>query len=93
MCLEKTAIPPHGLPLQLSLTRLNLGVAVAHNMQARRRHLQEDALLLALLRPDGQRSPGRVLKHLPHALICLCRALEVLLRANLLADVLGLCTC
>lgn len=31
-----------------------------------------------------------MLKHLPDALVCLCRALKVLLGANLLADVFGL---
>ena len=31
-----------------------------------------------------------MLKHLPHTLVCLCGTLEVLLGADLLADILGL---
>lgn len=53
--------------------------------------LQNQALLLLLL--AGQKSgAGSVLKHLPDALVRLCGALEVLLRTNLLANILGLCS-
>jgi hypothetical protein len=52
--------------------------------------LQDQALLLLVLFPGGQGSPGGVFKYFPHALIRLRRALEVLERTDLLADILGL---
>ena len=53
------------------------------------RSLQDQALLLLLL-PSEEGGARGVLKHLPHALVGLGRALEVFLGANLLADVFGL---
>jgi hypothetical protein len=58
--------------------------------EAERADLQDPALLLGLLFPGEQGSPRGVLKYFPHALIRLRRAFEVLLGANLLANILGL---
>jgi hypothetical protein len=52
--------------------------------------LQDQALLRLLLLPGEQGSPRGVLENLSNTLVCLCGALEVLLGANLLADILGL---
>jgi hypothetical protein len=52
--------------------------------------LHDHTLLLLLIFPGGQGGPRSVFKHLPHALVRLRRALEVLLGTNLLADILGL---
>jgi hypothetical protein len=52
--------------------------------------LQDQALGLLLLFPGEQGSSCGVFEYLPDALVRLCRALEVLLGANLLADILGL---
>lgn len=55
--------------------------------------LQDHALLppSAPLLPREQGSASRMLEDLAHAFVRLGRALEVLLRADLLADVFGLC--
>lgn len=54
--------------------------------------LQDQALVLCLATfPLQQGSASGVLKHLPDALVGLGRALEVLVRTNLLADFLALC--
>lgn len=54
--------------------------------------LQDQALvLLAAAFPLQQGGAGGVLKHLPDALVGLGRALEVLVCADLLADLLTLC--
>jgi len=55
-----------------------------------RGHLQDQALLRLLLFPGEQGSSCGVLEHLSDTLVRLCGALEVLLGANLLADILGL---
>lgn len=54
--------------------------------------LQDEALLVAALAAAAgqQRSAGGVLKHLADALVCLGRALEVLVCTNLLANLLAL---
>ena len=53
--------------------------------------LQDEALLLALAGLPGEQGGARgVLEHLPHALVCLGGALQVLGSANLLANILGL---
>ena len=68
---------------------LNYDMAGIEESRVRTSSLQDRALLLLLL-PRQQRGAGGVLEHLPHAFVRLGRALEVLLRANLLADVFGL---
>lgn len=53
--------------------------------------LQDQALLGLLASPPGEQgSPGGVFKYLPHALVCLRGALEVLLGTDLLTNILGL---
>lgn len=52
--------------------------------------LQDHATRLLLALPGEESGTGGVLKHLSHALVGLGGALEVLLCANLLADILGL---
>jgi hypothetical protein len=63
--------------------------AYAHKIPTRQR-LQDQALLRLLLFPSEQGSSCSVLEYLPDTLVRLCRALEVLLGTNLLADILGL---
>jgi len=52
-------------------------------------NLQNETLLLVLL-ACHERGTGCVLKDLPHALVGLGRALEILQGTNLLADFFGL---
>lgn len=52
--------------------------------------LQDHATALLLALPGEQGGARGVLKHLSHTLVGLGRALEVLLCANLLADILSL---
>jgi hypothetical protein len=55
-----------------------------------RQRLQDQALLRLLLFPGEQSSSCGVLENLSDTLVRLCGAFEVLLGANLLADILGL---
>jgi hypothetical protein len=55
-----------------------------------RQRLQDQALLRLLLFPGEQGSSCGVLENLSDTLVRLCGALEVLLGADLLADILGL---
>ena len=74
----------------LLLPRLNIVRLWQPETKFESTHLQDAAASLLLVLNPKQGGAGGVLKDLPHALVRLCRALEVLLGTDLLTDVLSL---